>query len=288
MAVLLLGVLAVFSCTPAGISFWKQACKAAGFGDWSGGQLLEIHVMDVGKADAILIKSKGEAALLDAGKCSAAVSLADYLSRFGVEKLDYLIMSHSDKDHMGGMPQLLRELPVGGFVEAASGLPGGSQEWEDLEYLLESREVMRLALEPGDCVTVGEAVLTALGPVQAYEEPNNASLVLKLTCGPFSALFCGDMEQEAEQDLLDSGQDLGAVLLKVGHHGSKTSSSTEFLQAVRPAYAVISTGPDRNRLPREEVLIRLEETGAKLYRTDTDGTVVFQYDGKSMTIDTEK
>lgn len=286
-----LAALLVFSCTPSGGAMWKYLGTVSGFGDWREElPRLEIHLIDVGKADAILIKSRGQAALLDAGQAVSAGEIADYLYRHGVEKLDLLIMSHPDRDHIGGMPQILKELPVAQFLQGPllPSLQPETQEYADLQAELEEHSVPRTVWRIGENVYLGDACFTAIGPVKQYDSTNNSSLVLRLTCGDFSALFCGDMEDKAEQDMVLSGASLKADLLKVGHHGSKTSSSLSFLQEVSPQYAAISVGTDRSNLPQEEVLARLEEVGAKLYRTDVDGDVVFIYDGAELTVKTEK
>lgn len=287
----ILAALLVFSCTPAGNAMWKYLGTASGFGDW--GQeppQLEIHLIDVGKADAILIKSQGQAALLDAGQAVSAGEVIDYLYRHDVERLDYLIMSHPDRDHIGGMPQILQELPVAELLQPplSLALQPESQEFSDLLAGLEELSVPQTQWWMGESIYLGGACLTAIGPVTQYDSTNNASLVLRLTYGDFTALFCGDMEYEAEQGLILSGQNLKADWLKVGHHGSSTSSSLRFLWEVSPQYAAISVGPDRNDLPREDVLSRLEEAGAKIYRTDVDGDILFAYDGKNLTVKTEK
>lgn len=280
-----------FTLTAVGQSFWNRANRDAGFNDLTGESgLVEVHVIDVGKADAILLRSGGSAALLDAGKAPAGEVVADYLARYGVESLDYVIMSHPDKDHIGGMSQVLEEIPAKTFVQAP--LPEevipDSDEYRAMEQAVDDNGLERAVLLPGETLTLGAARLTALGPLREYGDANNNSLVLQLTCGKFAALFCGDMEKEAERDLLSSGEDLSADLLKVGHHGSKTSTTEEFLAAVSPSAAAVSVGPDRNNLPREEVLERLEYAGVQIYRTDTDGDIVFAYDGNYLSINTEK
>lgn len=137
---------------------------------------------------------------------------------------------------------------------------------------------------PGDSLPLGETSLEVLGPLEEYEETNDCSLVLRLDYLGFSALFCGDIEAQAELDLVKSGAALDADLLKVAHHGSASSSSRRFLEAVAPAYAVVSVGPDNSNLPREETLLRLEEAGATIYRTDTDGDLVFSWDGEQLSL----
>ena len=154
--------------------------------------------------------------------------------------------------------------------------------------MLEQNGTDTMSMEPGDSFTMGQAVFTAIGPMGSFEDPNNSSLVLRMDCRDFSALFCGDMEYDAEQALILSGQDIDIDLLKVGHHGSSTSSSLRFLWETSPKYAAISTALDRNLLPRDEVLERLEDVGAEIYRTDTDGNIVFIYDGGRVRVRLDK
>lgn len=281
-------VFAAASITPQGQDFWRQAACLSGFSDLADRERpLEIHVIDVGKADAILIKSDGQAALLDAGHFLAGEVVEDYLRRHGVEALDYVIMSHPDSDHMGGIAGVVSAMEAKTFL-CAQVPESASSEMADLEAVLKKRSVSTRVLRPGEGFALGQAVFTALGPIKDYEESNNASLVLRLDCAGFSALFCGDIEKKAEEDLVESGQDLSVDLLKVAHHGSATSCGEAFISQVAPRYAVISTGLDRNKLPREQPLVTLENAGAVIYRTDTDGDIVFTFDGEYGTVTTEK
>lgn len=288
-----LALVVLFSLTSRGQGFWENLFEQTGLQPGSttaSHPSLNIHFLDVGKADAILLDCEGHAAVLDAGTAADGDKVVDYLARCGIEKLDYAIMSHPDKDHIGGMAQVLREVPVDAFVRAklAEGLVPDSVEYWNMARQLEESSIRQMALSPGNTFSLGEAEITVLGPVEQYEDTNNASLVFKLVYGSFSALFCGDIEKEGEKGLTASRQDLSADLLKVPHHGSKTSCTKRFLKEVAPKYAVISTGIDNNDLPREEILHRLEEVNADIYRTDTDGTIIFSIDGTDISIKTEK
>lgn len=273
-----------FSLTQPGQSFFDQACYELGFNDHRGETgLLEVHIIDVGKADAILIRSGGHTALIDAGKPVSSGTVVDYLIRNNVNYLDFLIMSHPDSDHIGGMPGVLKELSVGTFIRSGTSyFSSEGSELQGLHDVLEWKNIDTVKLELGDSFAVGEAIFTAIGPVGSFEDPNNSSLVLRMDCRGFSAMFCGDMEYEAEQALILSGQDIDIDLLKVGHHGSNTSSSLRFVYETSPKYAAVSTALDRNLLPKDEVLERLENCGAEIYRTDTDGNIVFIYDGANV------
>ena len=280
-----LAALLAFSATPAGQGFWGRMYRLSGFRGPQGEAPLQVHFLDVGKADAILLRCEGESALLDAGTAASGERVVDYLLRMGVEELDYVIASHPDSDHTGGMAQVLGDLPVGELIvypwpEAMV----QSLEYRSLEKAAAGAAVPVTEVGPGDRLALGGASIQVLGPLREYQEANDCSLVLRLEYGGFTALFCGDIENQAELDLVKSGQNLRADLLKVAHHGSAGSSSRRFLEAVSPRWAVVSVGPDNSDLPREEALLRLEETGAAIYRTDTDGDLVFSWDGEQMGI----
>lgn len=284
----LLALVLAFSASYPGRVFWNRLFLASGFGGVEEVSGLRVHVIDVGKADAILFQCEGKAGLIDAGAADSGDTVVDYLARHGIAKLDFVVMSHPDSDHIGGMAQVVREVPVEEFLFAALTEEEDSLEYSALFRELERSAVPRRALEQGDSFSLGTAAFTVLGPFVQYEDTNNASLVCRLTYQGFTALFCGDIEGEAELDYVKSGVGLAADLLKVPHHGSASSCSKRFVEAVSPRYAVVSVGPDRNELPRDEPLRRLEEAGAEIYRTDTDGTVVFTVDQGALAIETEK
>jgi len=285
-AAVVLTIMLVYSVTPLGVRFWKQIFTDFGFDSRSENSafaFVRIHVINVGKADAILLESQDCTALLDAGTSIEGRTVADYLIRQGITRLDYVIASHPDSDHIGGMVPVMEEIPASAFLRG-EGWEEAGQEADDLEDFLAANKIPSQVLSVGDTFTVGYAEFEVLGPSYTYKESNNNSLALKLTCFAFSALFCGDMEKEAEQDLLDSGQELSANVLKVAHHGSRTSSTEEFLEAVSPQLAVVSVGLDNNDLPRSETLARLEAAGAEILRTDIDGDIIISYNGERIGI----
>lgn len=288
IALTLLVIVLVLSATPQGVSFWNRLYILSGFWGSMEETSFELHVLDVGKADAMLIRCEGETALLDAGTVVSGDRVVDYLYRAGVERLDYVIASHPDSDHTGGIAQVLEEMPVGELIV----YPWPDEMKQSLEYqALESSArkigVTLREVSPGDHLFLGGADLEVLGPLQAYEETNDSSLVIRLDYDGFSALFCGDIQEKAELDLVKSQANLKADLLKVAHHGSAGSSSQRFLEAVSPQYAVVSVGPDNSQLPREETLRRLESVGATIYRTDVSGDLVFSWDGESLSLKSE-
>lgn len=276
-------VLAVFSLSTPGRRFWQYILNVSGFTVATDAPL-NIHFIDVGKADAILIECEGHCALLDSGTSVKGDTVSDYLTRCGVDELELAIASHPDKDHIGGMAQVLSEKTVGEFVHSEY----NTDSYEDILAVLDSENISERTVTIGEEFRLGGAVFTVLGPISDYNDTNNNSLVLRLDYNGFSALFCGDIETEAEEELLESRAALSVDLLKVAHHGSKSSSSEEFLAAVSPQYAVVSVGRDNNDLPKESVLRRLDAVCEDVLRTDTDGTIIFSYDNSEISIKTEE
>lgn len=245
-------------------------------------------MIDVGKADAILVRCQGHAGLIDTGAGGDGEDVADYLLRHGVKELEFVLLSHNDSDHIGGLPTVLGELAVDTLYQGELSVEEPSLEGAAMDRALSGWKGERRTLARGDSFSLGGASFSVLGPCRAYESSNDSSLVLRLEFGEVSALFCGDIEATAELDLVKSGQELQADLLKVPHHGSATSCSQRFVKAVMPRLAAVSVGPDRNQLPRAEALEQLEAVGAQIYRTDTDGSIVFSSQGEDFAIETER
>ena len=277
----LAALVLAFSYTPPGARLWMSLKAAAGLGHFTASlseDELHIHVLDVGKAEAILLEGPQAAVLVDCGTAAEAETVVRYLDARGIEKLDAVWITHLDSDHIGGLSAVLEAIPADAVVETPV-----------LESVCRSAgfagEVLRA--EPDTKFSYGTMTLEVLAPRRRYDETNDNSVVFRLTYGTFSMLFCGDIEEKAERELLESGVNLSADVLKVAHHGSATSTSDAFLEAVRPQYAVISTGEDRNNLPRNEVLKRLSDWNTEVFRTDRDGAVVFSTDGENLRIITE-
>ena len=155
--------------------------------------------------------------------------------------------------------------------------------YTDMLHAIDRQGITVQNPKPGESLQLGQMQLTVLAPLKAYSSSNNNSLVVKLTYKSNSFLFTGDAEKQSEQDILESGADVHADVLKVGHHGSKSSSTKAFLQAVSPQYAVISVGDNSYGLPKRTVIRRMEKQNIQVYRTDVYGTVVFYSDGSTVT-----
>ena len=253
---------------------------------------LEVHVLDVGQGDCILIRGSDKTILVDASVSDAAPGILSYLRKLGVDGIDILINTHPHNDHFGGMRAVMDGMPTARVLmtHIPEELTPTTVSFEKLVTYLGKHQIPTAEARVGDTYDLGGGgVLTIVGPQKTYDDLNNSSLVCRVDFGRHSFLLTGDMEAKAEKDLLASGVPLRADVLKVGHHGSNTSSSRDFLKAVDPDYAVISCGADNDYgHPHDEVLERLRSRGITIYRTDLDGAAVFVTDGDQLSVSTAK
>lgn len=243
--------------------------------------LLYVTVLDVGQGDAILISCGEHHVLIDTGSAVSRGLLLGELARLGVEDLDAILITHPHEDHYGNARMLLETRTVGALF-----LPASQGEEVGYSILLESAAKCNVpisVLEDGDSFPLHGAVCEVFCPIADDPDPNNACLVLRVRYGTSVFLFMGDAEQRAEQALLARGGDWSCDLLKVGHHGSDTASTSAFLQACAPKMAAISCGANNDYgFPHGDVLDGLCEIGAAVYRTDENGSLCFSCDGKSV------
>lgn len=242
-----------------------------------------ILFLDVGQADAMLVSCSGAHMLVDGGTSADSDVVSSVLRSRGIEVLDYVVCTHAHEDHAGGLAGALNtskaEVILAPVTEAEQA------GFSAFAACADRQGVPITVPEPDQTFRLGEAQVQVLGPRRAYEETNNTSLVLMVTYGETRFLLTGDMESRAEQDLVEAGCALQADLLKIGHHGSDTSTSYRFLNEVMPDYAVIQAGRDNDYgHPREEVLSRLRDAGAALYRTDLQGDILAESDGRAVTV----
>lgn len=246
-------------------------------------QELAVHYIDVGQGDSILAGSKGRYMLIDAGENDQAETVISYLKQAGVTSLDYVIGTHPHSDHIGGLDKVIDEFPVGMVI-----LPPVEHTTRTFEDVLDSisrRGLKITAPTPGDTYPLGNASFTIVAPAGDYENDlNNWSVGIRLVCDNTSFLMCGDAESEAEADMAKSGIALKSDVLKAGHHGSSTSTSSVFLDAVSPSYVVIQCGKGNSYgHPHRETIEKLEKAGCSVFRTDEDGTIVAVSDGSQIT-----
>ena len=239
---------------------------------------LNVHFLDVGQGDAVLISCDDAYMLIDAGDNDKGTLVQNYLNKQGVEHLDYIIGTHPDADHIGGMDVILYKFDCGTVMMPE--VTNDTATYRDVIDTMKEKSYQNTAPVVGDSYSLGSAQFTILGPTDTYEDTNNNSIVLLLTHGDNNFLFVGDAEEKAEEDILAEGVSVKADVLKVGHHGSRTASSEAFLQEVEPTYAVISCGQDNSYgHPHAETLNTLRSMGVKVFRTDEQGTVTATSDG---------
>lgn len=248
--------------------------------------VLQVHFLDVGQADSALIVSpSGESILIDGGNNDDGSAVVSYLKSHGVKELSAIVATHPHEDHIGGLDSVLQSIPVKSvYLPNAS---ANSKTFEDFIAAVKSSGAKRIQAKEGVNLDIPDLTGIFLAPNNSsYEELNNYSAVLKVTYGKISFLFEGDAEDISEAEMLKNGQDLKATVLKVGHHGSQSSTTSKFLQAVSPQLAIISVGIDNDYgHPTPTVLDRLAKAGVEVYRTDQTGTVVVTTDGGSVQID---
>ena len=247
---------------------------------------LIVHFIDVGQADCALVEYQGEYLLIDGGNREDGQLVVSYLEQQGVETLSAVICTHAHEDHVGGLPSVLAVYPTATVYAPTNTY--SSNIFDKFLYYTDQQGLEGTIPSPGDALTLGDVTGTFLGPVQSYADTNNTSLVLRLELGDTSFLFTGDMETDAESDMLDYWGDDNALfqadVLKVGHHGSNTSTGYRFLNAVSPQYGVISVGAGNSYgHPHKEPLERLGQAEVTLLRTDELGHVLAHSDGQTIT-----
>ncbi len=255
---------------------------------------LLIAVLDVGQGEAIVIRApSGRTVLIDGGTVAAPDRgdvgrsvIAPYLASLGVRKIDALVITHSDADHLNGLPFVLREVPVGLVIDGAArrstASPGNDAAADDyfaLRAQIRERRIPDHAATPGQILNLGSGVvLRVLAPVEPLlEDANNNAAVMRLEYGHVSALFTGDIEQVAEERLVRRGLISPCTILKIAHHGSKTSTSPLFLKAAQPKAAVISAGRYNGfGHPSAQTINHLAAARIPTFRTDRQGAVEFR------------
>ncbi|WP_139904644.1 ComEC/Rec2 family competence protein [Clostridium thermarum] len=249
--------------------------------------ILRVHFIDVGQGDSTLLQVNGFNVLIDAGPNSASHKLLPYLKGNNVENIDYVIATHPDEDHIGGMDEVIKNFNIG--ILYAPKLTKDTDTFISMVKALKSKGLkINVALDD-IALNLGEdIILNFLAPIEEnYEEVNNYSVVTKLTYKNISMLFMGDAENLVEAQLLRDKVDIDTDVIKIGHHGSSSSTSDDFLRVVSPEYAIISCGKNnRYKHPHKETINKLENAKVGIYRTDLLGTIIISSDGNNITTTT--
>ena len=265
-----------------------------GYNDNYNSQVMELnsHYIDVGQGDCELIEfPDGQTMLIDAGPAESGDKIVKYIKRLGYDYIDYVVATHPHSDHIGGMKKVINSFGIGEIY-----MPRAETTTKTYEELLKA---IRQKGEKIKTTTAGTEIYKGNDPYvkvetlapnsSQYEELNNYSIVLKITYGKVRLLYMGDAEVLSEQEILNKYDDVSADVVKVGHHGSNTSSCQEFVRKVDPQYAIFSLGKDNDyHHPHSQIVQRWKNAGAEILRTDQYGTMILHTDGDQFDIDTEK
>ena len=250
----------------------------------------EIDFLDVGEADSTLVRCDGHYMLIDGGNPGSSSFLYAYLQQNGIDYIDYMVCTHAHEDHVGGLAGALNYAKVGTAYAPVTEYDTRAFN-SFVKYLGEQWKSITIPAA-GDTFMLGNARVQIVGPVDmslAGENANNTSIVVHITYGNTAFLVTGDAEEIEEQSIVDAGYDIRSTVLRVGHHGSYTSTSERFLRAVAPEYCVISVGKDNAYdHPHDEVLNRIAGYGAEVYRTDLNGDITCISDGETVRFSMEK
>lgn len=248
---------------------------------------LVAHFIDVGQGDANLIElPNGETMLIDAGIASMGDDIIEYIENLGYDTIDYVIATHPHADHIGGMAEVIDAFNIETIY-----MPRAVSTSKTYENLLETIQDKGLSIKTGrtgvEVLNEENLDIVMVAPnSEDYSNLNNYSIVLKITYGDVSFLYTGDAE---EDNLEEITSDIASDVLKVGHHGSDTSTSKDFLEKVQPKYAVISVGEGNSYgHPAASTIELLQEYTNNIYRTDLNGTIVISTDGVNINVETER
>lgn len=252
---------------------------------------LQVHYIDVGQGDCSLVVCDGQTLLIDAGENGHETDVINYLRSLGIEKLDYIIATHPHSDHIGGMAEVIEEFGMDNIImpKLTKEQTPTTKTYTKMLEAIKASGAKVISAKPGLSYTLGTAVVDILGPVtDDAESLNSMSVVAKVTHGENSFMFTGDAETDEEKEIIETGADLDADVLKMGHHGSNTSSHKDFLAEVTPEVCVILCGENNDYgHPHKEPLERVKKYTDEIYRTDICGDIIISSDGENLDIEYE-
>ncbi len=244
---------------------------------------MKVHFIDVGQGSAALIESKGHFMLMDGGDSETSSKVVSYLKKQGVKKLDYVIVSHYDSDHLHGVVGALNAFKTDSVI--APGYKEDTRVYESFIQVVKQKKITKIKPKVGKKYKLGKAKFTILAPNSGnYSDVNNYSVAIRLVNGSNQFVITGDAEAESEYEILENKLKLSCDVFVAGHHGSANSSTQKFLQAMKPKYVVISAGADNTYgHPSQEAMARFKAIGVKVLRTDEQGTIIATSNGKRIT-----
>ena len=247
---------------------------------------MEVHYMNVGEADSALIICDDEAMLVDTGNPDQGTAIRLYLKQHNVEKLKYMLLTHSDRDHIGGAASVVSNVDIENLFMCR--YEKDNDVYMNLINEINYKNMTWTTPEVGSEYSLGDAIITIVAPNREYDNPNDSSIAFVIRHGENSFIFTGDAEEAAESDIVNNGLDISADIYYVGHHGSYTSSTQDFLNKVSPKYAVISCAKDNEYgHPHIETMEKLKAMDVKLYRTDDQGDIICYSDGTNIEFNVE-
>ena len=245
---------------------------------------LEVHYIDVGEGDSALITCGDDAMLIDAGDPTMGTTVRLYLKNHGITHLKYLLLTHSDKDHIGGAASVISNFDIDEIFMCR--YEKDNDVYLNLLNEIDYKSMTWRTPDVGEVLSFGDSEITVVAPNREYDNPNDSSIAVLIRHGDDSFLFTGDAEAPAEADIIANGLDIHATVYKVGHHGSRTATSQEFLDKVAPSVGIVSCAKDNDYgHPHIETLEKLKDRGVKLYRTDLQGSIVAVSEGNGITFD---
>ena len=249
--------------------------------------LLKVHYLDVGQGDSIFIElPNNETMLIDAAESYQSENIINYLKNLNYQKIDYVIGTHPHTDHIGGLKDIINTFEIGKIYMPK--VVSTTKTYESLLMAIKDKNLKINTAKAGTSIIDTDALkINILAPNNnTYTELNNYSVVTKITYGTTKFLFMGDAEKLSENEIKE---DVTADVIKIGHHGSNTSSSIDFIKKVNAKYGIISVGlNNKYNLPKEETITNWENSGTKIYLTSTNGTIRASSDGTNIKIESEK
>ncbi|MBP3794276.1 MAG: MBL fold metallo-hydrolase [Ruminococcus sp.] len=255
-----------------------------------GSAQVKVHFIDVGQGDCTLVMSHGEAMLIDSGERDDSDRVIKYLKEQGITKLSCIIVTHPHTDHMGEMPDILKAFKTDKFImpKVPDNMVTTIMRYEKMLKQIKNQG-LEISWSSNSEFRLGDAVINTYTPKGQFEELNDYSTVVKISCGSRKFLITGDTEKEEESDLLAQKFDFRADVLKVPHHGSYKGTTSELLKAVGAQYAVICCGKNNDYgHPHDSTLKRIKKFISNVYITKDNGDIVFSTDGKSLTVTTQR